>query len=183
MPKFGLRQEPANAPHSIPSDGRDASGAFPLGRLRRTSPAAPDEMDVFTIPTLRHTSVEELGTGALPPIHPRLADMLDGVLNARMRVAGDVERSNPGCAMLRGTEGHNRTPRSCLTRAVCSARIRSPMLVRVSGSTGVRSQVDSSRIAAGIRAFTPHPRRASRGCNQPPVVPQTRPSRSTENHS
>ena len=67
-------------------------------------------MDVFTIPTLRHTSVEELGTGALPPIHPRLADMLDGVLGARMRVARDVERSNPGCAMLRGTEGHDRTP-------------------------------------------------------------------------
>jgi hypothetical protein len=159
------------------------AGHSPLGRLRRPSPAAPDEMDVFTIPTLRHTSVEELGTGTLPTIHPRLADMLDGVLNARMRVAGDVERSNPGCAMLRRTEGHDRTPINCLTRAVCSARIRSPMLVRVSGSTGVRSQVDSSRIAAGIRAFTPHPRRASRGCNQPPVVPQTRPSRSTENHS
>jgi len=154
-----------------------------LGRLRRTSPAAPDEMDVFTIPTLRHTSVEELGTGALPPIHPRLADMLDGVLNARMRVAGDVERSNPGCVVLRGTEGHDRTPRSCLTRAVCSARIRSPTLVRVS-YLGVRSQVDSSRIAAGMRVFMPHPRRLApaRGCSPRRVVPQMQPSRSGASH-
>jgi hypothetical protein len=158
-------------------------GHSPLGRLGRTSPAAPDEMDVFTIPTLRHTPVEELGTGALPPIHPRLADMLDGVLNARMRVAGDVERSNPGCAILRRTEGHDRTPSSCLTRAVCSARIRSPRLVRVSGSTGVRRiQVDSSRIAAGIRAFTPHPRRA-RGCSPLPSVRRMQRRQSAARHS
>jgi hypothetical protein len=70
-------------------------------------------MDVFAVTTASDTSEEELRTGALPPINPRPADVLDGVFRARVGVARDVEGVRAGGMVLRGTEGHAAPPSSC----------------------------------------------------------------------
>jgi hypothetical protein len=165
------------SPTASPQPEGMRAGHSPLGRLRHRGHAGgADEPNVLAVPAPHDAAIKELRAGTLPAVHPPTADVLDGVLGPRVGIAGNVEGTDAGGVVLRGTEGHDRTPRSRLTRAVCSARIRSPRLVRVSGSTGVRRiQVDSSRIAAGMRAFMPHPRRASRGCSRLPSARRMRP--------
>jgi len=73
-------------------------------------------MDVLAVTTACDAPKEELRTRALPAIHPRPADMLDGVLGSRVGVAGDVEGVSACGVMLRGTEGHAAPPSSCVPR-------------------------------------------------------------------
>jgi hypothetical protein len=80
------------SPTASPQPEGMRAGHSPLGRLRDLGHAGgAHEMDVLTVTASCHAPEEVLRAKTLPPIHPRLADMLDGVLNARMRVAGDVE--------------------------------------------------------------------------------------------
>jgi hypothetical protein len=70
-------------------------------------------MDVLAVSAPHDAPKEELGARALPAIHPRPADVLDGVLGARVGVAGDVEGADSCGVVLGGTEGHAAPPSSC----------------------------------------------------------------------
>jgi hypothetical protein len=69
-------------------------------------------MDVLAVTAPHDAAIKELRAGTLPPTHPRPADVLDGVLGARVGVAGDVEGTDPRGVVLRGAEGHAAPP-SC----------------------------------------------------------------------
>src|ERR1700733_10108205 len=90
------------------------AGHSPLGRLRhRRHARGADEMDVFAVTAVCDTSVEELRTRTLPAVHPRPANVLDGVFRARVGVAGDVEGMRARGMVLRRTEGHAAPPSAC----------------------------------------------------------------------
>jgi hypothetical protein len=184
MPWKKPQEASAMCPPQHPLSRKGCERGIPLGRLRhrRHAATAPHEMDMLTVPAPHDAPIKELLTRTVPPTHPRTADVLHGVLGSRVGVAGDVEGTDARGVMLRRTEGHDRTPKSHLTRAVCSARIRSPTLVRVSG-LGVRSQVDSSRSAAGMRAFMPHPHRPARGCSPRRAARRMQRRQSAASHS
>ena len=69
-------------------------------------------MNVLAVTAACDAPEEELRTRALPPVHPRPADVLDGVFGASVRVARDVEGTDARRAVLRGTGGHEAPP-SC----------------------------------------------------------------------
>jgi hypothetical protein len=171
------------SPTASPQPEGMRAGHSPLGRLRHRGHAGgADEPNVLAVPAPHDAAIKELRAGTLPAVHPPTADVLDGVLGPRVGIAGNVEGTDAGGVVLRGTEGHDRTPRSRLTRAVCSARIRSPTLVRVSGLGARRIHVDSRRIAAGMRVFIPHPRPA-RGCSPRRAVRRMQRRQSAARHS
>lgn len=65
--------------------------------------------DVFAVPAPRNTPKEELRARALPAIHSRLADVLDGVPRAGFRFTLDIESAD-----------HSRTASgSQMAREVC----------------------------------------------------------------
>ena len=85
-------------PSASPRIEGTQTGYSTLANERTVS--TPHKANVLTVPTPHEASIEELRARTLPPTHPRLADVLDGVFGARFGVAANVERVNARCTVF-----------------------------------------------------------------------------------